>query len=189
MRSIAVVHEILSREPADQVPFDEIVEALVQMAEDSVVGLPIEITVSGDLGAVPAEVATPLSVTLAELLQNAVEHAFEPEATASGELEARSGATGGQPNGRPAGGATKGHVRIVLGVAAGDLCVEVIDDGRGLPDEFDLEKRTSLGLSIVHDLVQSQLGGSISMESLPPESGGGTRARIRVPSQGVDLTG
>ena len=37
VRSIALVHEILSRDPSDQVPFDEIVTSLVQMAEDSVV--------------------------------------------------------------------------------------------------------------------------------------------------------
>ena len=38
VRSIALVHEILSRDPGDQVSFDEIVASLVQMAEDSVVG-------------------------------------------------------------------------------------------------------------------------------------------------------
>ena len=37
VRSIAIVHEILSREPSDQVPFDEIVTSLIRMAEDSVV--------------------------------------------------------------------------------------------------------------------------------------------------------
>ena len=37
VRSIALVHEILSRDPGDQVPFAEIVGSLVQMAEDSVV--------------------------------------------------------------------------------------------------------------------------------------------------------
>jgi two-component sensor histidine kinase len=37
VRSIAIVHEILSRDPTDQVPFAEIVVSLVQMAEDSVV--------------------------------------------------------------------------------------------------------------------------------------------------------
>ena len=37
VRSIAIVHEILSREPGDQVPFDEIVTSLIRMAEDSVV--------------------------------------------------------------------------------------------------------------------------------------------------------
>ena len=77
VRSIALVHEILSREPGDEVPFDEIVGSLVRMAEDSVVsGDRIEIQVTGDVGEVAADVATPLAVVLAELLQNAVEHAF-----------------------------------------------------------------------------------------------------------------
>ncbi len=80
VRSIALVHEILSRDPSDQVPFAEIVSSLVQMAEDSVVSSqPIVISVHGDLGEVAADVATPLAVTVAELLQNAVEHAFDPE--------------------------------------------------------------------------------------------------------------
>ena len=51
-------------------PFAEIVVSLVQMAEDSVVSSqPIVITTTGDLGDVTADVATPLAVTLAELLQ------------------------------------------------------------------------------------------------------------------------
>ena len=79
VRSISLVHEILSRDPSDQVPFAEIVVSLIQMAEDSVVSSqPIVITTVGDLGEVTADVATPLAVTLAELLQNAVEHAFDP---------------------------------------------------------------------------------------------------------------
>ena len=53
VRSIALVHEILSRDPSDQVPFAEIVGSLVQMAEDSVVSSqPIVIAVHGDLGEV-----------------------------------------------------------------------------------------------------------------------------------------
>src|SRR6202023_1542490 len=77
VRSIAIVHEILSREPSDQVPFDEIVSALIRMAEDSVVSsAKVAFSVTGKLGGAPADVATPLAVVLAELLQNAVEHAF-----------------------------------------------------------------------------------------------------------------
>src|SRR5487761_443983 len=77
VRSIALVHEILSRDPGDQVPFREIVHSLVQMAEDSVVSArPVKIEVEGDLGEGTADVASPLAVILAELLQNAVEHAF-----------------------------------------------------------------------------------------------------------------
>ncbi len=92
VRSISLVHEILSRDPSDQVPFAEIVVSLVQMAEDSVVSSqPIVITTNGDLGDVTADVATPLAVTLAELLQNAVEHAFEAEAAGGPEATAEGG--------------------------------------------------------------------------------------------------
>ena len=61
------------------------------------------------------------------------------------------------------------------------LCIEVRDDGLGLPEGFDIEGTTSLGLSIVRDLVVSQLEGTLSMVSVPVGEGGGTRAEISVP--------
>lgn len=173
VRSIAVVHEVLSREPGEQVPFHEIVDSLVRMAEDSVIApYPVTIRVTGDLGAVPADVATPLAVVLAELLQNAVEHAFVAPA-----------------EGRPAGadGQVRGTVEVVLSAVGGRLQVRVVDDGCGLPDGFTIERTTSLGLSIVRDLVTSQLGGTIAMCSPasgagPPSSAGpGTIVDLEVP--------
>ena len=166
VRSIALVHEILSRDPSDQVPFAEIVSSLVQMAEDSVVSAqPVVISVHGDLGEVAADVATPLAVTVAELLQNAVEHAFDPESSAAGE----------------GGPAPVGHVDLHLSSTDAALEIEVRDDGLGLPEGFDIERTTSLGLSIVRDLVVSQLEGTISMESVAASAGGGTRVAISVP--------
>ena len=77
MRSIAVVHEVLSREPGEEVVFDEIVRSLVLLVEDTVLALhPVEIVVNGELGVLSTDLATPLAVALAELLTNAVEHAF-----------------------------------------------------------------------------------------------------------------
>ena len=92
VRSIAIVHEILSREPSDQVPFDEIVTALIRMAKDSVVSRHLAFEVNGGLGEVPADVATPLAVVLAELVQNAIEHAFldfeaEEDGEGTGEVD------------------------------------------------------------------------------------------------------
>ena len=177
VRSIALVHEILSRDPSDQVPFAEIVSSLVQMAEDSVVSSqPIVISVHGDLGEVAADVATPLAVTVAELLQNAVEHAFDPE-NAGG----HDGAVGLEGAGGAAGYAPVGHVDLTLSNEESALRVEVRDDGLGLPEGFDIERTSSLGLSIVRDLVVSQLEGTISMEPVPAADGGGTRVAISVP--------
>ncbi len=77
VRSIAVVHEVLSREPGEDVVFDEIVRSLVLLVEDTVLALhPVEIVVNGELGVLSTDLATPLAVALAELLTNAVEHAF-----------------------------------------------------------------------------------------------------------------
>jgi two-component system, sensor histidine kinase PdtaS len=45
----------------------------------------------------------------------------------------------------------------------GKLRVEVRDNGIGLPGGFSVEQTTSLGLSIVRDLVGTQLGGTITM--------------------------
>jgi two-component system, sensor histidine kinase PdtaS len=127
------------------------------MAEDSVVSArPVEISVEGDLGDVTADVATPLAVALAEVLQNAVEHAFMQ-------------------------GDGPGHVRVALANGRDGLSVDVRDDGSGLHAEFDIEGTTSLGLSIVRDLVVSQLGGSISMGRAPA---GGTEVLIRLPAHG-----
>ena len=163
VRSIALVHEILSREPGDDVPFDEIVGSLVRMAEDSVVtGGRIVIEVDGDVGDVAADVATPLAVVLAELLQNAVEHAFP--------------ALGGDTLPEDGDGEPVGHVQLTLANDAGRLTLQVRDDGCGLPPGFTIDNTTSLGLSIVRDLVTSQLDGSISMESK-----GGTLVTIELP--------
>ncbi len=176
VRSIAIVHEILSREPGDQVSFDEIVAALVQMAEDSVVGQGrVHIEVTGDLGDLPADVATPLAVTVAELLQNAVQHAFTPERRPH--RPGRSGKRHPEDQARPSG-----QVTVDLRHGVHGLAIEVRDDGVGLPKGFDIERTNSLGLSIVRDLVVSQLDGTIEMKRVPRIEGGGTLVSIEVPT-------
>ncbi|HEV3264987.1 MAG TPA: histidine kinase N-terminal domain-containing protein [Acidimicrobiales bacterium] len=161
VQSISIVHEILSREPSDQVPFDEIVSALVRMAEDSVVSsAKVAFSVTGQLGEVPADVATPLAVVLAELLQNAVEHAFIEFDDGDTDRPDHPGA------GTPRDGLKSvGHIAIDLVADGSRLSVEVADDGSGLPEGFDFDCTTSLGLCIVRDLVRTQLDGTIEMRN------------------------
>ena len=156
VRSIALVHEILSREAGEDVPFLEIVSDLTRIAEEAfaVPERPIRVAVDGDPGAVPATVATPLAVVLNELLQNAADHAF-PE------------------------GSGGGRVVLALRREGSELVIEVIDDGQGLPEGFDLDAAGGLGLSIVRTLVTSELAGSIAVA--PSPDGPGTCVHIRVP--------
>jgi two-component sensor histidine kinase len=162
VRSIAVVHEVLSREPGEDVVFDEIVRSLVLLVEDTVLALhPVEIVVNGELGVLSTDLATPLAVALAELLTNAVEHAFTEF-----------------------GGADNDHVGVVtlnLYQENGHAIAEIRDNGRGLGDDFSLDVPTSLGLSIVRDLIRAQLYGEIVMNSVPLVDGGGTFVRVSVP--------
>ncbi|HET9441865.1 MAG TPA: ATP-binding protein, partial [Acidimicrobiales bacterium] len=58
----------------------------------------------------------------------------------------------------------------------GVLDVTVRDDGKGLPAGFSIETSDRLGLSIVMRLIESQLGGSISLET-----DGGTIVSMHVP--------
>jgi two-component sensor histidine kinase/PAS domain-containing protein len=182
VRSIAIVHEILSREPGDQVPFEEIVTSLIRMAEDSVVlSRRVIFEVVGGLGEVPAEVATPLAVVLAELLQNAVEHAFL-------EFESEDGSDGATEQ---AAQQTIGRIRVHLVNDLDKLLIEVIDDGSGLPENFDIDASDSLGLSIVRDLVRSQLDGTITMCSRSDLHPGepGTVVTLELPAPEIQRVG
>lgn len=142
IRAIALVHEILAREPGEQVPFNEIVPALVQLAKDAnVTPTDVDIRVTGDAGDLVADIATPLAVVIAELLQNAVEHAFV------------------DPMPHPLA------VDLALENDGDELTVEIRDNGCGFPPGFDIDRTRSLGLAIVRDLVRSQLAGSIAVGS------------------------
>lgn len=60
------------------------------------------------------------------------------------------------------------------GPEAGRAFLEIRDDGRGLPDGFDVERTGSLGLTIARQFAE-QLGGTLAMERRPE---GGTEARL-----------
>ncbi|MCU1596132.1 MAG: ATPase [Frankiales bacterium] len=151
--AIAVVHETLSLALDENVQFDGIADKVLAMcAEVANTGLPVHVLRSGSFGTLSAEVATPLSMVLTELVQNAVEHAY--------------------PDGR------EGYIDVGVDRSDDELVVEVTDDGAGLPPGFDLQSSTRLGLQIVRTLVDGELGGTLT---IAPRSTTGTRALLRVP--------
>jgi two-component sensor histidine kinase len=112
---------------------------------------------NGRFGILDAEVATPLSMVLTEILQNALEHAFGPAEHGTVEVSAVRGDT-----------------------RADDarLLITVQDDGRGLPEGFDPQRAGNLGLQIVRTLVEGELGGTFDMQPAPRR---GTRVVLDVP--------
>lgn len=152
--SIAAVHEMLSMSVDEEVDLDEVIDRLLPIMADvaAVQTSPIEVRRDGALGVFSAERATPLVMVMTELVQNAIEHAFDPGA--------------------------RGTVTIRSERSARWLDVVIHDDGRGLPVGFSLERSDRLGLQIVRTLVTAELGGSIGLH---PGVDEGTDAVLRVP--------
>ena len=153
--AIAVVHEALSRETIDAVPFgevlDRIIAMLAELAPSYAAGGPVPVLRrEGAQVVLGSEVATPLAMCLSELAHNAIEHAHAE------------------------------HVVIEVEVEDGQIRATVTDDGGGLPDGFELTK-AGLGLQIVQTLVSGELGGTFTIGPGPTT---GTRAVVTVQSAG-----
>ncbi len=96
------------------------------------------------------DVSVPLGLIATELVANTLEHGFP--------------------------GDVKGKIAVSLGSGSdqGRAILRIVDNGTGLPKEFDIEKARSLGLSIARQFAK-QLGGTLVMERRPE---GGTEARL-----------
>jgi len=155
--SIAVVHETLSHTPEDVVAFDDIADRVAMMASEvSAAEVRVVPKIIGSFGQLSAAVATPLAMVLTELLQNALQHGF------SGPQASRE----------------QGLIEVVVTREPDRLTVTVADTGVGLPEGFELDSATSLGLQIVRTLVVGELGGRLR---ITPRPGGGTEALVDLP--------
>jgi two-component sensor histidine kinase len=91
--------------------------------------------------------ATPLALVLTELIQNSLEHGLHE----SGNL-----------------------LEVRVSRLEGKFKISVVDDGAGLPADFDHTKSPSLGLEIVKTLTDNDLSGDLRFNRLSP----GTEAQI-----------
>ncbi|CAN5348124.1 PAS domain-containing sensor histidine kinase [soil metagenome] len=157
--SIALVHEILSREARQTAQFSEIATRIVDMLSEGIVSpeTPVTFSIEGNPGELDADIATPLALVLTELVQNGVEHAFTDH-DMQGE---------------------RGQVTITFDRHTSTLSVVVADNGRGLPEGVALESISNLGLQIVRTLVTSELGGT--MRTATPERGTAVELVIPLP--------
>jgi two-component system, sensor histidine kinase PdtaS len=153
VRAIAVVHDTLAHTIDGPVEFDDIADRLIAMVSELSSSdarartVPVRV---GSFGQLPAGLATPLSMVLTELLQNAIEHGV------------RDGT---------------GTVEVAIERNDQQMRIVVADDGAGLPAGFSLATCTRLGLQIVRTLVEGDLAGQLELVSRP---GGGTRAVVKL---------
>ncbi|BDR52873.1 sensor histidine kinase [Bombiscardovia nodaiensis] len=157
VQTIAVVHEGLSQTADEIVDFDKVIANLLKMSVDLATTGEQKISISyiGKFGMMPAQDATPLSLVLTELVNNAVEHGFE--------------------------GRDEGHITISVGRGGDNLNVVVEDDGNGYHTESNAGQArpsgSGLGTQIINTFVTNDFGGTVRWE---PRRDGGTRVVINL---------
>jgi two-component sensor histidine kinase len=142
IRSMALIHEQLYRSAnLSRIDFAEylrdLARALLQTQSD--IPVSVQITTHVDNVFLEVERALPCSLVINELVTNALKHAF--------------------PAGR------SGAVRIEFSRAEGEgYRFTVADNGVGLPEGFDYRNSPSLGLRLVVNLIELQLGGRLTVK-------------------------
>ncbi len=133
----------------EQVPLDVFLRDLMAdlSAADSKPGIVHRIDAEPGI-LLPPDAAIPLALIMAEGIANAMEHGFADHDVGM----------------------------IVVSLARKDGAIElcVVDDGAGLPSDFDLSHSKSLGLKVVRSLAR-QMGAQLSIDK---RSAGGTALRL-----------
>ncbi|MBE9529267.1 MAG: PAS domain S-box protein, partial [Proteobacteria bacterium] len=141
IKSMALIHEKLYRSnELTSIDFQEYVETLSATLFCSyALGQNVKFSVDVADVRMDVDVAVQLGLLLNELCSNAMKHAF--------------------PDNRP------GELTIKLGATEdkGLYMLSVADDGVGLPDDFDIESTTSMGVRLIGAMV-TQLEGTLKIE-------------------------
>jgi len=138
--SIAVIHEFLSAQDSRIINIRDIAGRILHQMQSGVLdpNREIKLRLTGPNIYLTARQATSCALVINELLQNALEHGYD--------LRAQGG-----------------MIALSFQDLGDRVELRVHDDGRGLPENFDLNTVDSLGLRIVRMLVTDDLKGTIEM--------------------------
>lgn len=154
--SVAVIHEFLSSESSNVINIREVGQRIMAQFQQGMLNpdKDIRLELTGESVYLPSRQATACSLIINELLQNALEHGFEQKKT--------------------------GFIRLNLEDTGDEVIMHVVDNGDGLPLDFQLEQTTSMGLHIIKILVQDDLKGQIHFSNRG-QNGEGLSVTIKFP--------
>ncbi len=143
IQAIAAIHDLLSREDIGVTTVEAVAKEITDIASISLVPGEKRIRFKIDGGHVPvaSKEATLLAILVMELVSNAIFHGFEDR--------------------------NEGEIRIGAFVHEGRTQIEVRDNGKGYPPDFNLEtSKTGLGIQLVKTLVTKDLQGIFRVENI-----------------------
>ena len=141
IRSISIVHEKLCQSKnLSRLSMGEYMDEIVGLSMNALKSSSKVINVNKNIDETILDVdsAVACGLILNELLTNVAKHAFSEVYTGNVDITFKSD--------------TKKRIEF-----------SVMDDGQGLPDDFDIQQSKSLGFFIIKSLVESQLNGTINV--------------------------
>ena len=141
LKSMALVHDKLYKtKNLAEIEMQNYINEMGQSLHDTLESPGQNIEMSYDIDDVKLNIdqAIPCGLLINELVVNAFKHAF---------------------NGRE-----QGQIHIRLKEKTGNIELYISDDGRGIPDDFDINQSTSLGMMLIETFRQ-ELGASIEMSN------------------------
>ena len=155
VKSMALIHQTLYESlDFSRIDFASFIQSLIGNLSISYAldASKIAVTIDADQIHLPIDISIPLALILNELCTNAMKYAFA--------------------DGR------NGKIKICLKLQSPErLMVRVSDNGTGIPDDFDFENTTSLGLQLVQ-LLSEQISAELAIRRKNP-----TRFTLMIPFQ------
>jgi PAS domain S-box-containing protein len=153
VETMASIHQLLYESSSfSRLEFSKIINKLINATHESFSGdRDIDIEIDTEPFELNINQAVPCSLIINEVITNVYKHAFKDR--------------------------KKGWIKAVLRCDEDLVTFKVEDDGKGLPEDFDISDLSSLGTKIITALVK-QLNGTFE---LVPREGGGTVFSLRFP--------
>ncbi len=138
---MAAVHDLLSSQDGESATAIDIVNKMAEIASSdaAATGMAVQISVDGDRVEIDEDRATVFALVVNELIWNAMGHGL--------------------------GVGMDGRIGVRIEVDADSVRTSVHDNGCGLPAGFELGRDSGLGLTIVQQLVESDLDGHFSLQN------------------------
>ncbi len=168
--SMSVIHEYLSQDEHRPINIRDVCQRILGQAQQVTVnpGQQVEIAMEGPNIRLPASQATASALVVNELLMNAMEHGLRDQ--------------------------HRGEIRIALEDLGDEVRITLLDNGLGLPSDFNPDESLSLGLQIVYTLVTDDLKGKLHFEQVAEDdtdsaegTRSGTRAIVIFPKRSINL--
>jgi two-component sensor histidine kinase/ABC-type multidrug transport system ATPase subunit len=158
VRSIAYVHDLLAKDKLGRSIIN--IKEIVKILSNFFSSMNTELVIDLDLDDVfiPYNKATSIALIINELISNCLKHAFPDKKAGLIRIKCKK------------------TEEFVL------LCIE--DNGVGIAPDFDKNKRSSLGISIISSIIKYEFKGKIDFISKEK----GTKVEINLPNEKVFIT-